>query len=242
MINPAVNIIEARANFRNQGIVMIPNFLLPDVAQDLKNTIDVQASSIWFHVISDEGGTSTSTFFIEESTKVNRDSNYRIAFEKFISGKTSHSFKELDIKKGTAELSSRMFFFNSSDFKDTLKFITCYDTSFPEVLVCNKYEAGDFVSPAAVDTRQGIVMLYNLTQNWNFNYGGQNYFVDGDSNSIVQVHDNVFNSLLLYDPTRFKDLKVATSMINCTINELYKLCIHGLFIDKSNFLKKYNIQ
>jgi SM-20-related protein len=203
IINPTLDIQKYLEEFKNNKVVVIPNFLKEIEADKLYNWFSEEMPSNWWDVSSFPSKDHDSVNFIRnepENLETIRE-NYLYTLEKFSEGRFAYNF--FRTKKNHFDDCSchECEFRNWLEDKENLDFISKIAgqeyTGTDEVFAAC-YTVGDYLSPH-VDSPNGTLgFVYQMTKNWLPEYGGLLHFMDDDRKVVERIEVPQYNSLTLF--------------------------------------------
>ena len=205
LINSNLDVESIREEFTNNRVVVIDNFLLPEVAEKIHEYFTEDMPFDWWRVSTCPKANGESGFDLvinHEDYKDELKSNYIRSLEAFKDGEFSYNFHrtvgdhsdsctclECNFKSWLYSKEPVSFLNNVLDMT-----VTTTDEVFAAV-----YLPGDFLSPHVDSPNGSVGFVYQLTKNWKSQFGGNLHFLDHETMDVERVETPRFNTLTLFD-------------------------------------------
>jgi len=205
ILNPNLDTEQIRKDFEQNKVVVIKDFLKPEVAERLHTWFTEEMPKGWWRISSypkldNTDGFDLIPFDDEFSDDIER--MYTHSINRFKDNEFAYNFHR-----------------TVNDHEDTCD---CYECGFREALVTEEvlsflnkatgqrlyttdevfgavYLPGDYLSPHQDSPNGTLGFVYQLTKNWKAQFGGNLHFMDGPDGNVERVEVPSFNTVTLFD-------------------------------------------
>lgn len=227
IVNPNLNFLELNQLFNKQhNFITIPNFLKEDYALDLiKNIKNNQKDDLMISLHPYQ--INQYTFNIKDVDNDFINQGIKCVNEAYQRGEFGYCFyrKEKHNDNCDCKMCDFMTKMNSPEmFKLLTQIVTEVKSLVSIFLSC--YKEGSFLSTHSDTGRGKIAFVYNLTQDWKEEYGGNFELLTNDWHTVKYKVVPTFNSLTLFNVA---DDGVPHRVVPVIKNEVERFAISGWF-------------
>lgn len=205
LLNPNHDIDSLREEFETNRVVVIKDFLNPNVAERLHTWFTEEMPKDWWRISSYpkiDGGDGFDLIPFNDDYSEDIRSMYTNAISHFKDNKFAYNFHRT--------------------INDHVDSCDCYECGFRESLVNDEilkflngitnqgltdtdevfgavYLPGDFLSPHQDSPNGTLGFVLQLTKDWKPQFGGNLHFMDGPDGNVERIEVPQFNTLTIFD-------------------------------------------
>jgi len=205
LINPNLDKEAILEEFTNNRVVVIQDYLRDDVAERIHQYLTEEMPTDWWRVstapkFNGEDGFDLVPNSEEFSEQIKE--NYLHSLNAFKDGHFSYCFhrtvKDHSSDCGCFECDLRKWL-TSGESIDFLNDVIDIPVTTTDEVFAAVYLPGDYLSPHVDSPNGSVGFVYQLTKNWEPQFGGNLHFLNNDTREVERVEVPTFNTLTLFD-------------------------------------------
>lgn len=205
LINPNLDKEAILEEFSNNRVVVIQDYLRDDVAERIHQYLTEEMPTDWWRVSTAPKLNGDDGFDLVPNSDEFREQireNYLHSLNAFKDGHFSYCFhrtvKDHGSDCGCFECDLRKWLTSNESINFLNEVIDIPVTTTDEVFAA-VYLPGDYLSPHVDSPNGSVGFVYQLTKNWEPQFGGNLHFLNNDTREVERVEVPTFNTLTLFD-------------------------------------------
>jgi len=233
MLNKNLNKRKLKFEFLKNGFVIIDDFFLSEYADKIYHFFNYEMPKEWWSVSTRPASngenrmdncyyTDDNFSFIQEKEKIAR--------EAFLNSQFSYIFRRTldDHVEGCECVECQLRkCLATTEIHQFISDLTGINVNHSSELFASWYTEGDFLSTHSDGDNGQIGFVYNISKDWQPEWGGLLHFLENNSNNIDRVISPRYNALVLFDLSITSGTNHFVSHVN--VNHSKRLSFTGWF-------------